>query len=117
MNHFHFSSASPLPTITFYEKYFGFRKIKMLGKTHVLVSQAKFILAIDESTASDPIPASSHLGFSLPARSEVQSLYEKMREDDQSSTGALLEPSPRALHFYCSDPSGNRLEIGWYDLG
>ena len=28
----------------------------------------------------------------------------------------LLAPSPRALHYYCQDPSGNRIEVGWYQI-
>jgi len=116
VNHFHFPSANALPTISFYERYFGFRKIRLLGNTHILINQNKFLLAIDESTASDPLPATSHLGFQLPDKEEVRKIHEQMRTDFPSDTGHLLEPSARALHYYCSDPSGNRLEIGWYEL-
>jgi catechol 2,3-dioxygenase-like lactoylglutathione lyase family enzyme len=115
MNHFHFGSARAAATVSFYEKYFGFRKIKNLGKTHVLKDQRNFILAIDEENEASPIPQSAHLGFTLSDPESVQLLYESLASDEVPLPGPLKKTSPRAVHFYCVDPSNNRVEVGWYD--
>ena len=115
MNHFHFSSSNAVATVSFYERYFGFQKIKKLGGTHVLKDRGNFILAIDEVDKATPIPAGSHLGFTLIGADAVQRLYEEMAKDEVPLNGELQNPSARAIHFYCLDPSRNRVEVGWYE--
>jgi len=111
MNHFHFPSAAVPATIDFYTSHFAFQKVATLGKTHVLRDTKGFLLAIDESEASAPPPKAQHLGFHLDGKQAVLDLFQKLKAATKSP---LIEPSPRVIHFYCEDPSGNRLEIGWY---
>lgn len=116
MNHFHFGSSNAASTAWFYEKYFGFCEVKQLGKTRVLKNQSGFILAIDENEAAEPIPRGTHLGFTLGSPDEVQALFIGLQHDEFALTGELQIPSLRAIHFYCFDPSLNRVEVGWYDF-
>ena len=119
MNHFHFGTDRVVETSQFYEKYFGFSKILELGSTLVLRNAKDFILAIDplERGASNPCENSAlHLGFVLKDRSEVNRVFDLMRDEKLGSLGSLLSPTPKVLHFYCNDPAGNRLEIGWYSF-
>ena len=111
MNHFHFPSAAVPETIDFYTKHFAFREIATLGKTHVLRDDKGFLLAIDESAEGDPPSKARHLGFHLEGKRAVLELFLRLKPMVKSP---LIEPSPRVIHFYCEDPSGNRLEIGWY---
>lgn len=114
MNHFHFGSSNAVATVSFYEKYFGFREIKRLGPTHVLRDDNNFILAIDEIAGAEPIPNCAHLGFTLTDPDVVEELHVTMSADQVPLPGELQRPSTRATHFYCQDPSGNRIEVGWY---
>jgi catechol 2,3-dioxygenase-like lactoylglutathione lyase family enzyme len=116
MNHFHFASHAVDPTIAFYETYFGFRQARVLGKTHVLVGDHGFLLAIDEGESAATLPKGSHLGFTLESPEKVHALFRRMAAEGVAITSALVTPSPRASHFYCLDPSGQPLEVGWYDL-
>jgi catechol 2,3-dioxygenase-like lactoylglutathione lyase family enzyme len=116
VNHFHFASARAGETISFYETYFGFRERRTLGKTHVLMNDSRFLLAIDETEACGPALNGAHLGFSLANPEAVKALFHKMARAGVTLSGNLLEPSARATHFYCVDPSGNRVEVGWFDL-
>ena len=114
MKHFHFPSAEPEKTADFYETFFGFRKLRRLGNTQVLADRANFLLAIDECEACAPPPDSTHLGFCLESREQVPELYARLQA--QHEVTELREPTPKVSHFYCQDPTGNRLEVGWYDL-
>ncbi len=114
MNHFHFPSNTVASTVEFYESFFGFRKKITLGKTQVLENGERFLLAIDESYTTAPLSERIHLGFRLENAAEVSSLHTRMKKEGVAAMGDLMNPSPHALHFYCADPSGNRLEIGWY---
>lgn len=114
MNHFHFTTDAVKPTIDFYAKYFDFKEIKLLGKTHVLRNLNGFVLGIDEGNESKGLPQTAHLGFTFEEEAQVASLFQSMQKDTQCKVTPLEKPSPRASHFYCLDPSGNKLEIGWY---
>lgn len=116
MNHFHFSTPYYNQTIDFYEKHFAFKEIKQLGKTHVLKNARGFFLGVDEGECANLLPQETHLGFTFESQEEVLTLYKTLKESKQCSVGVLQTPSPRATHFYCSDPSGNHLEIGWYQF-
>lgn len=116
MNHFHFASSAVDPTIAFYETYFHFQKCRTLGKTHVLEGSHGFLLAIDESEDSVCLPPGSHLGFRLDTPEAVQAIYRRMYADGVPITTPLATPSPRASHFYCLDPSGHSIEVGYYAL-
>lgn len=115
MNHFHFPSHRHLETISFYEGYFGFRKLRQLGKAHILVGMHGFLLAIDEKDRADTLPSGIHLGFRYESPEKVQKLFKRM-SDDGEKLSDLLTPSERATHFYCEDPNGNKIEVGWYEI-
>jgi catechol 2,3-dioxygenase-like lactoylglutathione lyase family enzyme len=116
VNHFHFPSVRVQETIAFYEKYFGFRQARLLGSTHVLKNERNFLLAIDEAEVATPLPRSIHLGFTLSTREDVYELHKRMEEEKTPSLSEFLSPSKKAAHFYCEDPTGHRLEVGWYDF-
>jgi predicted enzyme related to lactoylglutathione lyase len=116
LNHFHFPSNSTIETINFYSKYFEFNKKAQLGKTHILKNPNGFLLAIDESDTKQTLNQKSHLGFQLNDAEKVRVLYLKMIEDGIPMVRELREPSQNAIHFYCTDPTGYVLEIGWYKI-
>lgn len=116
MNHFHFSASDTLATIQFYEQYFGFRKIRSLKNTHVLTDNSGFLLAIDESNDCTSLPQTCHLGFTLPSAERVRQTYQNMLQEKVQIIAPLQMPSAKAIHFYCQDPAGNTIEVGWYNF-
>lgn len=116
MNHFHFASQAVARTRDFYIRYFGFRERAKIGRTLVLENSDGFLLALDESRESSSMPENAHLGFRLKDAATVDHINAQMRAEGTVIVGTVLSPSPRARQFYCLDPSGNRIEVGWYDF-
>ena len=116
MNHFHFPSAKLSETVDFYEHFFRFKRARVIRKTHILSGENDFILAIDESGTAHTMPKEVHLGFRLKNEDEVKRLFQQMAHSGVPMAGPLLTPSNRATHFYCKDPSGNNIEVGWYEI-
>jgi catechol 2,3-dioxygenase-like lactoylglutathione lyase family enzyme len=116
LNHLHFASAEPEKTRAFYEIYFGFRVSRRLRGTTVLANPAGFVLAIDDRAGERP-PCGPrdrlHFGFCLESPQAVTALYETMKAGTVAAA-PLVRIGENALHFYCDDPAGNRIEVGWF---
>ncbi len=112
LNHLHFSSENPEATKNFYESYFGFRPHKTMGKTTVLVNDERFLLAIDEGESDER--HGLHFGFCLEASERVEAIYGEMKENGVVIEKEFTRLSDNACQFYCFDPSGNHVEVGWY---
>jgi catechol 2,3-dioxygenase-like lactoylglutathione lyase family enzyme len=115
LNHLHLSARQPESTRRFYETYFGFRPHLQLGETVVLVNAEHFLLAIDpRGDSTDASPPPLHFGFCVGRPEEVDALYQAMRQGGVVFTQELRVMSPNARSFYCWDPAGNQVEVGWY---
>ena len=115
LNHLHFQSARPRETSAFYQEYFGFRAHVELGPTVVLANDERFFLAIDPAPGAEPVDGEAlHFGFCLRDADEVRMLYALMKGAGVPFTKDLTDLSPNATQFYCVDPAGNRVEVGWY---
>lgn len=117
MNHFHFTTSEVEKTADFYTRFFGFRTVKQLGKTRVLKNSSGFILALDEGTETLPIPEASHIGFTCESDDRLAELFVKIKDNPENKASAIVRHGSRAAHFYCKDPSGNGIEVGWYNFG
>jgi catechol-2,3-dioxygenase len=119
LNHLHFASRRAEQTRAFYEEYFGFRLSRQLPGTAVLCDGHGFLLAIDDRKDSLPetLPegtAQLHIGFCLDTPEQVETLYGDMKARSVPFRGELTRLSANALHFYCQDPTGNQIEVGWF---
>jgi len=114
LNHIHFRAENPALTRAFYEKYFGFEFLRDLRGTIVLRNPGRFLLAIDPASEAAPATAGFHFGFCLETRDEVTHLYRQMRDEKVDFSQDLRVLGPGAVSFYCFDPAGNRVEVGWY---
>ncbi len=114
LNHLHFASKAPEATREFYESYFGFRPHRRLGRTEVLVNEEHFLLAIDDSDSPDRRQSALHFGFCLDSPEKVEAAYLAMKNDGVPLEKELTRLSENAVQFYCFDPSGNHVEVGWY---
>lgn len=113
VNHLHFGSPNVDATRGFYERYFGFRHHSNLRETVVLVGDSHFLLAIDPLVEA-AAPTRLHFGFCVGDSAKVRTLYAKMKDEGVSFSQELKEISENAVNFYCVDPAGNCVEVGWY---
>ena len=113
LNHIHLTSSEPQKTSEFYQKYFGFKRVRQIQKTTVMTNADQFILAFDGVEISQAVRKPCHIGFTLTEKGEVELLYQRMQRDGISA-GDLQSPNDNVIHFYCEDPCGNSIEVGWY---
>ena len=116
LRHLHFGAQDVKQTQAFYETYFGFQEHLNLGDTVVLKDADQFVLAIDALEKVPPASPTLHFGFLLRSAKAVESLYEKMHRAGVSVVQPLKKISDKAIQFYCLDPSGNKVEVGWYQM-
>jgi extradiol dioxygenase family protein len=112
VNHLHFEAPDVEATRRFYETYFAFQPHLRLRDTVVLTNDRRFFLAIDPGNPSGE--ERLHFGFCLSTAEEVHRLHERMLADRIPLAQALKAHSENAVSFYCFDPAGNRIEVGWY---
>lgn len=114
LNHVHFASGDVGATRAFYERFFGFKLHARLRDTTVLVNDDHFLLAIDAAPERAGVEPPAHFGFCVATRDEVEAAYAAMREAGVAFAQELRVLSENAVSFYCEDPAGNRVEVGWY---
>jgi catechol-2,3-dioxygenase len=114
-NHLHFASDKVVATRKFYEAYFGFRFHSNIRTTTVLVNESHFFLAIDPVEGELP-PSENrlHFGFCLTDADSVEHLYRQMESNRVPFAQQYEQISENAVSFYCYDPAGNCVEVGWY---
>lgn len=119
-NHLHFSSERVGDTQEFYESYFGFRLHSKIRDTTVLTNEHSFLLAIDPikggpvKDGGTKAAGNLHFGFCLDDADSVENLYRKMEADHVAFAQVYRKISENAVSFYCYDPAGNCVEVGWY---
>jgi catechol 2,3-dioxygenase-like lactoylglutathione lyase family enzyme len=113
-NHLHFATSRLEATRDFYTGYFGFEPFTKLRDTVVLKGKAHFLLAMDPACEATEPNARLHFGFCVETADEVDALYGRMLADGIAFAQPLKAISPHARNFYCYDPSGNCVEVGWY---
>jgi catechol 2,3-dioxygenase-like lactoylglutathione lyase family enzyme len=114
LNHIHFATGDITKTREFYETYFGFREHFRLHKTLVLTNDHHFLLALDDTNTQSATAPSFHFGFCVESADAVRDLYERMKLSGVAFVQEFKTLSPNAVSFYCLDPHGNQVEVGWY---
>jgi catechol 2,3-dioxygenase-like lactoylglutathione lyase family enzyme len=96
--------------VSFYEKYFAFKR-KKHGKGWFLWNQAGFLMAINPLEEAPVMPPWFHIGFRYETKSEVDSLYEKLKVDGFSV--GQLDNYDDYMQFRFPDPTGYVVEVFW----
>jgi len=113
LNHIHLGTKNLKAIQTFYEVYFGFKKMFDHGEGVFLINSSKFLIAIDPVETLPVFPDWYHLGFCLDTEAEVLKIYEKMKYSNENIVKDLkVSPNEYAV-FFVKDPDGNKIEVRW----
>jgi catechol 2,3-dioxygenase-like lactoylglutathione lyase family enzyme len=109
LNHLSFPSHDPASTAAFFETYLGFTAASAPG--HWILKRPGFDIVIEDVDANAPQwPSNFHVGFELPSRSDVESLYARMLADGVSMETDVIEHE-RGSRFFCRAPVGVMFEL------
>ena len=115
LNHLHLKSHDIAASRAFYERYFGFRFFAQHGDGAFLTDDANFLVAIFPYKADDtPLPEWFHFGFCVGSSDVVEKLYARMKKDNVPFSSELSTWGDGAVTFYCVDPGGNKVEVGYH---
>ncbi len=113
LNHLHLSVADLERSAAFYERWFGFRRHRVLdGGALLFLRDANDLdLALSDEGAERSLPKWFHFGFRLGSTAEVRAMHSSMR-----SAGVAV----RDIHeeagfatFRIHDPDGYAIEVYW----
>lgn len=109
LNHLSFPSSDPARTAAFFEAYLGFTTAPVSG--HWILKRPGFDVVIEDVDADTPQwPSSFHVGFELPSRADVESLYARMLADGVPMETAVIDHE-RGSRFFCRAPGGVMFEL------
>ncbi|MGH8145738.1 MAG: VOC family protein [Rhodanobacteraceae bacterium] len=109
LNHLSFPSSAPERTAAFFEAYLGFTCAPVPG--HWFLKRPGFDVVIENVGADNPHwPCSFHVGFELPSRADVESLYARMLADGVPMETDVIEHA-RGSRFFCRAPGGVMFEL------
>ncbi len=120
MNHLDLHVPDVAATRDFFVTYFGLRLMKSIGDGAIAIlhDDAGLELVLSRPIAklggTDQVALAAvtyHIGFMLPAKDDVDRLYERLRQGNAEELRA-----PRSLRgawlFYCFAPGGILVEVG-----
>ncbi|MHB1056321.1 MAG: VOC family protein [Rhodanobacter sp.] len=109
LNHLSFPSSDPASTAAFFETYLGFTASPTPG--HWILKRPGFDVVIEDVEADTPHwPGSFHVGFELPSRADVESLYARMLADGVPMETDVID-HVRGSRFFCRAPGGVMFEL------
>lgn len=109
LNHLSFPSSDPERTAVFFETYLGFTRTPDSG--HWFLKCPGFDVVIEDVEADTPRwPGSFHVGFELPSRADVESLYARMLADGVPMETDVIGHA-RGSRFFCRAPGGVMFEL------
>jgi catechol 2,3-dioxygenase-like lactoylglutathione lyase family enzyme len=114
LNHVHLAGPDVAALRSFYETWFGFRKVADHGEGAFLRDEADFLIAIDPVKDGAKFPGWFHLGFCLDGPAKVRDLHARMRAAGVPIVRELLDFEGEAAAFYCEDPGGTKVEVSWH---
>lgn len=109
LNHLSFPSLDPAQTSAFFERYLGFTRSPVGG--FWILKRAGFDVVIENGSGMAPDwPRSFHVGFELPTRADVETLYAAMLEDGVPMETEVISHE-RGSRFFCRAPGGVMFEL------
>ncbi len=113
LNHLNLCVPDVQATATFFEEFFGFRRLEAKGRDALvlLADDAGFILNVtnfDPSTVPK-YPRDFHIGFFVDEKAEVEAIHARL-----AAAGHVSRP-PHSVHgfwgFYFHAPGGIQVEV------
>jgi lactoylglutathione lyase len=114
LNHINLTVTDALETATFFEKYFGLRRMEGVEQRNTFAmlrdDDGMVITLIRGGRATEiEYPATFHIGFIQPTEERVNEINQRLKED------GVDVPPPARLHgswtFYFRAPGGFTIEV------
>lgn len=109
LNHLSFPSLDPDETSAFFEKYLGFTRTPA-GPFWILKRPGFDVVIENGSGVAPDWPRSFHVGFELPTRADVETLYAAMAADGVTMETEVISHE-RGSRFFCRAPGGVMFEL------
>lgn len=109
LNHLSFPSQSPSDTAAFFARYLGFH-IALDGKYCILKRPGFDVIIENGSGVAPHWPQTFHVGFELPTRADVETLYAAMAADGVPMETEVISHE-RGSRFFCRAPGGVMFEL------
>jgi catechol-2,3-dioxygenase len=111
INHCHIQVPDMKKARAFYENYFQFSE-KLVCEEHevFLVNREKFVLGLEQVPNPEALPSWFHFGIGVTSEGELSNLFNKMKENGEPILRELKDFGD-TLNFYCTDPTGNKIEV------
>ena len=111
LNHCHIQVPDMKKARAFYESYFQFSEKLVCEENEVfLVNQENFVLGLEQVAKPEALPSWFHFGIGLKSEKALRDLFQKMKESGEPIIRELKDFGD-TMNFYCSDPSGNKIEV------
>ncbi len=99
-------------TRAFYEKVFGMKVVWQPDPDNVYLSSGCDNLALHRGAGGDPNAQHlDHLGFIVPAESDVESAWQWVQEEKIDVAKPLRRHRDGSVSFYIRDPDGNVVQV------
>lgn len=110
LNHIQLNTPKVEEQVSFYEKYFNFKRSKHHDGWFLWNPQG-FMMAVNPLTEMPQVPEWFHIGFRFETKGEVQEIYERLSEGGFVST--KLDDFGDYMQFRFPDPTGYVVEVFW----
>ena len=114
LNHMHIGTKNLKKSVEFYSTLFGFKKKYDHDPGIFLDNEHGFLIAIDPVDQVPVFPNWFHIGFCLNSESEVQKIYQKVKEQKVKIARDMLTEKNQFASFFILDPDGYKIEVSWH---
>ena len=114
INHIHIGTMDLKKSVDFYSSIFGFKKKFDHDPGIFLDNEAGFLIAIDPVDEIPKFPSWFHIGFCLDSESEVQKIYQKVKQSDIEIAREMMTEKDQFTSFFIYDPDGYKIEVSWH---
>ena len=115
LNHIHIGTKDLKKSVDFYSALFGFKKKFDHDLGIFLDNEAGFLIAIDPVDEVPVFPSWFHVGFCLNSESEVQKIYQKVKEMNVKIARDMTDEKGQLASFFVFDPDGYKIEVSWHN--
>lgn len=115
LNHIHIGTKDLQKSVDFYCSIFDFKKKFDHPPGMFLANKAGFLIAIDPVKEVPEFPGWFHIGFCLSSESEVQKIYQKVKEQNVRIARDMMSEENEFASFFIFDPDGYKIEVSWHN--
>lgn len=115
LNHIHIGTKDLKSSVDFYSKIFNFKKKFDHDPGIFLDNDSGFLIVIDPVDEVPVLPSWFHIGFCLNSESEVQKIYQLVKNNGVKIARDMMAEKGQFASFFIFDPDGYKIEVSWHN--